>query len=111
MSLLIRMYIKNYQAYQPHLDSILKELHKAVDKLEGTPIYDRISFIQSLHGVGFLSAVVLIAEMGSFDLFSSPKKVYAFLGMDPGVNDSASSRETASTFPSGAPDLPDVSCI
>ena len=41
-----------------------------------------------MHGVGFLSAVVLIAEMGSFDLFSSPKKLYAYFGLDPGVNDS-----------------------
>ena len=69
-------------------DSILEGLHQAVGKLEGTPDYDRISFIQTLHGVGFLSAVVLIAEMGSFDLFSSPKKLYAYFGLDPGVNDS-----------------------
>lgn len=57
---------------------ILEELHKTVDKLEETPIYDRIFLLQSLRGVGFLSAVVLIAEMGSFDLFSSPKKLYAY---------------------------------
>ena len=41
-----------------------------------------------LQGIGFLSAVVLIAEMGSFDLFSSPKKLYAYFRLDPGVNDS-----------------------
>lgn len=82
------LYIKMYREYQAHLDSILEELHQAVGKLEGTPDYDRISFIQTLHGVGFLSAVVLIAEMGSFDLFSSPKKLYAYFGLDPGVNDS-----------------------
>lgn len=87
-ALRIRMYIKIFREYQVHLDSILEELHKAVDKLEGTSDYDRISLIQSLHGVGFLSAVVLIAEMGSFDLFPSPKKLYAYFGLDPGVNDS-----------------------
>ena len=59
-----------------------------MDKLRGDPVYDQICLIQSLHGVGFLSAVVLIAEMGSFDLFSSPKKLYAYFGMDPGENDS-----------------------
>ena len=59
-----------------------------MDKLQGGPIYERICLIQSLRGVGFLSAVVLIAEMGSFDLFSSPKKHYAYFGLDPGVNDS-----------------------
>ena len=35
--------------------------------------HNQICLIQSLRGVGFLSAVVLIAEMGSFELFSSLK--------------------------------------
>lgn len=87
-ALRIQLYIKTYREYQEHLDSMLEELHKAVDKLEGTPVYDRILLLQSLQGVGFLSAVVLSAEMGSFDLFSSPKKLYAYFGLDPGVNDS-----------------------
>ncbi len=87
-ALRIQLYIKTYQEYQEHLDSMLEELHKAVDKLEGTPVYDRILLLQSLQGVGFLSAAVLIAEMGSFDLFSSQKKLYVYFGLDPGVNDS-----------------------
>ena len=84
----IRLYIKTYNEYQAHLDSILEELRKTVDNLQGDPVYDRICLLQSLRGIGFLSAVVLIAEMGSFDLFSSPKKLYAYFGLDPGVNDS-----------------------
>ncbi len=87
-ALRIRLYIKTYREYQEYLESILEELHKAVDKLEGTPAYDRIVLLQSLRGVGFLSAVVLIAEMGSFDLFSSPKKLYAYFGLDPAVKQS-----------------------
>ena len=87
-ALRIRLYIKTYREYQEHLDNILEDLHKAVDKLEGTPVYDRIFLLQSLRGVGFLSAAVLIAEMGSFDLFSSPKKLYAYFGLDPAVKQS-----------------------
>ena len=87
-ALRIRLYIKTYREYQEHLGSILKELHKAVEKLEGTPVYDRILLLQSLRGVGFLSSVVLIAEMGSFDLFPSPKKLYAYFGLDPAVKQS-----------------------
>lgn len=30
----IRLYINTYQEYQKHLDEILEELHKAVDKLQ-----------------------------------------------------------------------------
>ena len=87
-ALRIRLYIKAYREYQEHLDNILEDLHKAVDKLEGTPVYDRIFLLQSLRGVGFLSATVLIAEMGSFDLFSSQKKLYAYFGLDPAVKQS-----------------------
>ena len=87
-ALRLRLYIKTYREYQEHLYSILEELHKAVNKLEGTPVYDRILLLQSLRGIGFLSAVVLIAEMGSFDLFSSPKKLYAYFGLDPAVKQS-----------------------
>lgn len=87
-ALRIRRYIKIYREYQAHPDSILEELHTSIDKLEGTPAYEHISITQSLHGVGFLSAVVLIAEMGSFNRFPSPKKLYAYFGLDPGVNDS-----------------------
>lgn len=110
-ALRIRLYIKMYREYQAHLDSILEELHQAVGKLEGTPDYDRISFIQTLHGVGFLSAVVLIAEMGAFDLFSSPKKLYAYFGLDPGVNDSGKFHGDRVHMSSGVPALPGVSCI
>ena len=37
----IKRYIKTYQGYQVHLDSILVELHKTVDGLQGEPVYDR----------------------------------------------------------------------
>ena len=84
----IRLYIDSYKEYQKHLDAILEELHKAVDKLQGKPVYDRICLLQTLRGIGFLSAVVLIAEMGSFDLFPSPKKLYAYFGLDPAVKQS-----------------------
>ena len=87
-ALRIKLYVDSYKEYQKHLDSILEELHSAVDKLQGTPVYDRICLLQTLRGVGFLSAVVLIAEMGSFDRFSSPKKLYAYFGLDPAVKQS-----------------------
>ena len=84
----IRLYINTYQEYQKHLDALLKALHETVEKLQDTLIYDQICLLQSLRGIGFLSAVVLIAEMGDFHLFSSPKKLYAYFGLDPAVKQS-----------------------
>ncbi len=110
-ALRIRLYIKTYREYQEHLDSILEELQKAVNKLEGTPVYDRILLLQSLRGVGFLSAVVLIAEMGSFDLFPSPKKLYAYFGLDPAVKQSGKFNGDKVHMSKRVPALPGVSCI
>ena len=84
----IRLYVDTYQEYQKHLDTLLKALHETVEKLRDTLIYDQICLLQSLRGIGFLSAVVLIAEMGDFKLFSSPKKLYAYFGLDPAVKQS-----------------------
>ena len=84
----IRLYIDTYQEYQKHLDALLKALHETVEKLQDTLIYDQICLLQSLRGIGFLTAAVLIAEMGDFKLFSSPKKLYAYFGLDPAVKQS-----------------------
>ena len=84
----IRLYIDTYQEYQKHLDALLKALHETVERLQDTLIYDQICLLQSLRGIGFLSAVVLIAEMGDFKLFPSPKKLYAYFGLDPAVKQS-----------------------
>ena len=84
----IRLYINAYQEYQKHLDALLKALHETVGRLQDTLIYDQLCLLQSLRGIGFLSAVVLIAEMGDFKLFSSQKKLYAYFGLDPAVKQS-----------------------
>ncbi len=84
----IRLYIRSYREYQKRLDTIMDAIHASVDGLEGGSIHGRILLLQSLHGIGFMSAVVLIAEMGSFDLFPSPKKLYAYFGQDPAVKQS-----------------------
>lgn len=84
----IRLYIDTYLSYQGYLDTILSSLHEAVDEMQGKPVYNHICILQSLRGIGFLSAVVLMAEMGSFGSFSSPRKLYAYFGLDPAVKQS-----------------------
>ena len=84
----IRLYIDSYREYQKLLDTIMEAIHSSVDGLEGKPVHGRILLLQSLRGIGFLSAVVLVAEMGAFDLFPSPKKLYAYFGLDPAVKQS-----------------------
>ncbi len=48
----------------------------------------QIRLLESIKGCGFLSAVTLMCEIGDFSVFSSPKKLYAYFGLDPEVKQS-----------------------
>ncbi len=103
----IRLYINTYQEYQSYLNALLKVLHETVEKLQDTLLYEQICLLQSLRGIGFLSAVVLIAEMGDFKLFSSPKSFTPTLGLTPLSNSPGNSMAIKYICPSVAPPLPD----
>ncbi len=47
-----------------------------------------IELLDEIPGIGFLTAATLIAEIGDFSLFNSPKALTAFFGLDPSVNQS-----------------------
>ncbi|EFN9844918.1 IS110 family transposase, partial [Escherichia coli] len=47
--------------------------------------------LQALKGVGQLIAITLVAELGDFSRFSSPKQLMAFLGLVPGEYSSGNS--------------------
>jgi transposase len=47
-----------------------------------------INLLDAMPGIGFISAVTLIAEIGDFSKFKSPKALTAFFGIDPTVKES-----------------------
>ena len=68
-----------------HLQERLEELTKLLtDVCKATRIEDW-KILRSIKGVGPKTAVPFLAEMGSIENFSSPKKLIAFAGMDPSV--------------------------
>lgn len=60
------------------------------------PLEDRITscyekfpcFLHTIPGVGVVSAAVILSEVGDISLFSNPKKLVAFAGIDPSVHQS-----------------------
>lgn len=89
LSLKIKTHVENIENFQNRLDDILKQL-KTMIQSSDFPAKERryIELLEEMPGIGFLTAVTLIAEIGDFSKFHSPKAFVAFFGIDPSVNQS-----------------------
>ncbi len=85
---LIRLYISLIRTYNNVADSIMQSIKSAVESEPDEPFTKQIRLLETIKGCGFLSAVTLMCEIGDFSVFSSPKKLYAYLGLDPAVKQS-----------------------
>ncbi len=68
-----------------HLQGRLEELTKLLTDLCRAMREEDWKILRSIKGVGPKTGVPFLAEMGSVENFSSPKKLIAFAGMDPSV--------------------------
>lgn len=84
----IRLYLSFIRKYDEEIASILSDMHDIVDAHEATDFVKQIHLIESYKGAGFLSAVSLMAEIGDFSAFNSPKQLFAYFGLDPSVKQS-----------------------
>jgi transposase len=84
----IRLYISFIRKYDEEIASILSDMHELVDANKDSDFVKQIHLIESYKGAGFLSAVSLMAEIGDFSAFNSPKQLFAYFGLDPAVKQS-----------------------
>lgn len=84
----MKRFILSIRQYDQQISAVLSDMHELVDSHEGAKPVKQIRLIESYHGAGFLSAVSLIAEIGDFSAFQSPKQLFAYLGLDPAVRKS-----------------------
>jgi transposase len=80
--------------YDAKIDSILLKIKGFVDKNHNEEFVKQIEYLDSIPGVGFLSAVTLMCEIGDFSAFSKPKQLFAYFGVDPSVNESGKFKGT-----------------
>lgn len=85
----IKVHIDGIESMQSSLNEIEEQVH-AITRSEQFPAKARrhIELLDEMPGIGFLTAATLIAEIGDFTLFKSPKAFTAFFGIDPSVNQS-----------------------
>ena len=82
-----------------HTIKLIDELTSEIDEIESAikEIMDKInSPIMSIHGIGYRMAAMIIAEIGDFDMFSSPDKILAYAGLSPSTYQSGQMTSTHS---------------
>lgn len=66
--------------FQEQLDAIEKEIHALID--DDTDLRPRIMNITTAQGVGFMTAVRVVAETNGFALITSAKQLTSYAGLD-----------------------------
>ena len=82
-----------------HTIKLIDELTSEIDEIESAikEIMDKInSPIMSIRGIGYRMGAMIIAEIGDFDMFSSPDKILAYAGLSPSTYQSGQMTSTHS---------------
>jgi len=89
LSVSITTCISLYGAIDNEITKLLNEIKSFIDSddLPAT-LNKNIDLLMTLGGVGYITAVTVLAEIGAVDNFLKPKQLVAFFGVDPAVNES-----------------------
>lgn len=70
------------------INAILQRIKQLVDCNANEKFIEQINLLTTIPGVGFLSAVTIMCEIGDFTAFKNPRQLFAYFGLDPEVNQS-----------------------
>ena len=82
------VYISMIKTLDENLAKILKAIRQLIteDMAKDTPMLSlTLELLQSIPGIGLLTAATILAEVGDFSAFSKPGKLVAYFGIDPSV--------------------------
>jgi hypothetical protein len=88
---MLNVYISMVKNLQENADKVLKTIQQLIaeDQSKDMPVMSlSIQLLDSIPGIGLLTAATIIAEIGDFSAFSKPKKLVAYFGIDPSVKQS-----------------------
>lgn len=89
LSFKITSSIKFIETFQQQISKLLKEIENLINATDfSNQIKKNIDLVDSVPGIGSLTAITLIAEIGDIDGFIKPKHLVAFFGIDCSVNES-----------------------
>ncbi len=89
LSIKITINIGTIENFNKQIELILKEIENVLHSDDiSSKFKQNILLLMSIPGVGFISAVTILTEIGDFQGFLKPKQLVAYFGIDPYVNES-----------------------
>jgi len=87
--ILIRGYLEQIDAIQKNIDELESEIRKRI-----VPLRNNLAIVMSVPGIGFISAAVILAEIGDYKDFDKAEQLAAWCGLVPSVYQSADKNYT-----------------
>jgi transposase len=91
---IIQLNIEFIEIFNSKIEAILKSIKDFTIQHESHIFIKQIHLLDSIKGVGFISAVTLMCEIGDFSAFKKAKQLYAYFGLDPAVKESGKFKGT-----------------
>ncbi len=95
---LVQLNIEFIDIYNSKIEAILAKIKAFTIKYQNEQFIQQIHLLDSIKGIGFISAVTLMCEIGDFSAFSKPKQLYAYFGLDPAVKESGNFKGTKTSM-------------
>lgn len=90
----ISINLKMIQEIDLMIASLMERIHFLVKEHRSEKFIKQVRFLESITGVGFLSAITIMCEIGDFSSFKNPKRLLAYFGLDPTVSQSGKFQAT-----------------
>lgn len=85
----VKRFSDAYMFLQSQLSSLLEEIFDYIENASFSDTFNHnLELLLSFKGMGKVTAVTLLTEIGEIDNFSIAQKLVAFFGVDPSVNES-----------------------
>lgn len=91
---IIQVHLEFIENFNDKINSILGSINDYLFEYEDHEFVKQIHLLDSIKGVGLISAVSLMCEIGDFSAFNKPKQLYAYFGLDPAVKESGKFKGT-----------------
>ena len=91
ITFLIGHYVEMIRMLDKQTEAVLKQVKQSLPNRPDSLLTRQTKLLESIPGVGFLTAVTIVCEIGDFSAFRCPKKLYSYFGFDPVIRQSGNS--------------------